>query len=172
MAEEYIESPAARGTRPFPAFLLVLQALLIAVVVGWVLDLYRPAGFNFYTEQMLLAETGLALGIRFLVTSKKHPYLNLLASLAGLGLCLVLAWPAHWRRLAALVATVIVGTLVSLAVELLQVYAPLRVSSLTDVVINAIGTLAGGLIAIVYLELGITLRIPGVVSGRRRRSLM
>jgi hypothetical protein len=61
MAEEYIESPAARGTRPFPALLLALQALLIAVVVGWVLDLYRPAGFNFYTEQMLLAVTGLAL---------------------------------------------------------------------------------------------------------------
>jgi VanZ family protein len=82
------------------------------------------------------------------------------------GLCLVLAWPAQWRRVTALVATVIVGTLLSLAVELLQVYAPARVSSLTDVIINAVGTLAGGLIALIYLELGTTLRIPGVVSGR------
>ena len=92
MAEEYIESPAARGPRPFSKTLFVLQALLIAVVVGWVLDLYRGAGLNLYTEQMLLAVLGLALGICFVVTSKKLHVLNLATGAAGLALCLVLAW--------------------------------------------------------------------------------
>jgi VanZ family protein len=115
-----------------------------------------------------LGERGLPAlleSLHFQRTSRGDLVANLLLYMP-FGLCLVLAWPAHWRRLTALVATVIVGTLLSLAVELLQAYAPLRVTSLTDVIINAIGTLAGGLIAIVYLELGTTLRIPGVVSGR------
>ena len=115
-----------------------------------------------------LGERGLATlleSLRFQPTSRGDLVANLLLYIP-FGLCLVLAWPAHWRRLAALAATVVMGTLLSLAVELLQVYAPSRVSSLTDILINALGTLAGGLIAIVYLELGTTLRIPGVVAGR------
>src|SRR3970282_508616 len=92
MAEEYIDSPAAPAKRLFPGTLFVLQALLITVVVGWVLDLYRRAGLNLYTEQMLLAVLGLAIGICYLVTSKKRHPLNLIAAAVGIGLCLVLAW--------------------------------------------------------------------------------
>ncbi len=103
--------------------------------------------------------------LSFQRTSRGDLVANLLLYMP-FGLCLVLAWPAQWRRLTALAATLIVGTLLSLAVELLQVHASSRVSSLTDVIINAIGTLAGGVIAIVYLELGTTLRIPGVAAGR------
>jgi TRAP transporter 4TM/12TM fusion protein len=91
MAEEYIERPAPSGKRAFSKTLFVLQALLIACVVGWVLDLYRRAGLNLYTEQMLLTVLGLAIGICFGVTSKKHPALNLAVGLAGLALCLYLA---------------------------------------------------------------------------------
>ena len=58
------------------------------------------------------------------------------------------------------------GTMLSCAVEMLQVHAPSRVSSLTDVVLNATGTLAGGLIALAYLEIGSSIRIPGIVPGR------
>lgn len=108
---------------------------------------------------------GLLDSLRFQPTSRGDLAANLLLYMP-FGLCLVLAWPAHWRRLTALAWTLIVGTLLSLAVELLQVYASSRVSSLADVLVNAIGTLAGGLIAIVYLELGTTLRIPGAAAGR------
>jgi len=107
----------------------------------------------------------LLASLRFERTSRGDLVANLLLYMP-LGLCLVLAWPARWRRVAALAWTVFAGTALSVAVELLQVYASSRVSSLTDVVINAIGTLAGSLIAIIYLELGTTLRIPGIAAGR------
>lgn len=107
----------------------------------------------------------LLTGLRFQRTSRGDLVANLLLYMP-LGLCLVLAWPARWRRLTALLWTLLVGTALSMTVELLQVYATSRVSSLTDVVINAIGTLAGGVVAIVYLELGTTLRIPGLAAGR------
>jgi TRAP transporter 4TM/12TM fusion protein len=155
MAEEYIESPAARGTRPFPALLLALQALLIAVVVGWVLDLYRPAGFNFYTEQMLLAVTGLALGICFLVTSKKHHYLNLLAALAGLGLCLVLAW--RYPQLSTeLTSRPLDGVVMSAALALLVLEGTRRMAGFSLVGF----TLAG----VVYAMVGH--HLPGVFAAR------
>jgi len=103
--------------------------------------------------------------LRFQRTSRGDLVANLLLYMP-LGLCLVLAWPARWRRLTALMWTLIAGTALSVTVELLQVYASSRVSSITDIVINAIGTLAGGLVAIGYLELGTTLRIPGLAAGR------
>ncbi|HSC06432.1 MAG TPA: VanZ family protein [Steroidobacteraceae bacterium] len=142
--------------QPIARWLVLATALLI---------LY---GSLFPFQFAALGEHGFAAlltSLRFQPTSRGDLVANLLLYIP-FGLCLVLAWPAQWRRLTALIATLIVGTLLSLAVELLQVYAPARVSSLTDVIINAVGTLAGGLIALVYLELGTTLRIPGVVSGR------
>ena len=87
-----MESPAPQGGRPFPRILFILQALLIAVVVSWVLDLHRKVGLNFYTEQMLLAVLCLAIGICFIVTSEKRHLSNFLAGLAGLALCLAIAW--------------------------------------------------------------------------------
>ena len=142
--------------QPIARWLVVATALLI--LYG---SLF-PFQFAAFGERGFAA---LLTSLRFQPTSRGDLVANLLLYMP-FGLCLVLAWPAQWRRLTALIATVIVGTLLSLAVELLQVYAPARVSSLTDVIINAVGTLAGGLIALVYLELGTTLRIPGVVSGR------
>jgi VanZ family protein len=142
--------------QPIARWLMLATALLI---------LY---GSLFPFQFSALEERGFAAlldSLRFQRTSRGDLVANLLLYMP-FGLCLVLAWPAHWRRLTALAATVMIGTLLSLAVELLQVYAPSRVSSLTDVIINAIGTLAGGAIAIVYLELGTTLRIPGVAAGR------
>lgn len=142
--------------QPIARWLMLATALLI---------LY---GSLFPFQFSALEERGFAAlldSLRFQRTSRGDLVANLLLYMP-FGLCLVLAWPAHWRRLTTLAATVMIGTLLSLAVELLQVYAPSRVSSLTDVIINAIGTLAGGVIAIVYLELGTTLRIPGVAAGR------
>jgi VanZ family protein len=103
--------------------------------------------------------------LRFQRTSRADLVANLLLYMP-LGLCLVLSWPARWSRVAALVWTVVVGSALSTGIELVQFYSTSRVSSLTDVVINTIGTFAGGLAAIVYLELGTTLRIPGIAAGR------
>ncbi len=92
MSEEFIENPQAKGPRPFGRTLFLLQALLVATVVVWVLDLQRSVlKLNLYTEQMLIAVLGLAIAICFLITAKKNLPLNLIASLSGLALCGYLA---------------------------------------------------------------------------------
>lgn len=92
MAEEFIEE-STPGKRPYPRTLFTLQALLVAGVVGWVLDLQRSIlGLNLYTEQLLLAVLGLAIAICFLVTRRMPARWDLAAALAGLALCLYLAW--------------------------------------------------------------------------------
>lgn len=83
-----------------------------------------------------------------------------------LGLCLMLAWPGSWGRLKALLWTIVPGSLLSLTVELLQVYASSRVSSLTDLSLNVAGTAAGALLAMLYVALGSTIRVPGAAAGR------
>ena len=83
-----------------------------------------------------------------------------------LGLCLMLAWPAQWTRFKGLVWAILLGSLLSLCVELLQVHASSRVSSLTDLALNAAGTAIGAFAAIVYLAIGSTIRIPGLAAGR------
>ena len=91
MSEEYIEAPPAPGKRPYSRTIFVLQALLITLVVGWVLDLQRQVfGLNLYSEQMLLAVLGLAIAICFLTTNR-NPILDRSAAALGLGLCLYLA---------------------------------------------------------------------------------
>jgi VanZ family protein len=107
----------------------------------------------------------LLLNLRFQRTSRGDLVANLLLYMP-LGVCLALAWPARWSRFAATLWTVLAGTALSVAIEFAQFYSTTRVSSLTDVAINAIGTLAGGLAAIVYRELGTTLRIPGIAAGK------
>ncbi len=156
MAEEYIESPAAaRGARPFPKTLYFLQALLIIVVVGWVLDLYRQAGLNLYTEQMLLTVLGVALGICFVATSKKSHALNLVAGLAGLALCLVLAW--RYPQLSTeLTSRPLDGVLMSAALALLVLEGTRRMAGFSLVGF----TLAG----VLYAMLGHNL--PGVFAAR------
>ena len=83
-----------------------------------------------------------------------------------LGLCLMLAWSGRRPRWSALVQALLVGTLLSLAVELLQVYLRARVSSLTDIALNALGTFCGASAAIAYGALGTSARIPAFRSIR------
>src|SRR5688500_5220450 len=81
----------------------------------------------------------LVSGLTFQRASRGDLVANLLLYVP-LGLCLTLSWPTHWRRSSALVWSVALGTLLSVLIELLQVHASLRVSSLTDVLFNAAGT--------------------------------
>ena len=80
MAEEFLDRPELLGTprdeplrRPWSRTIVALQALLVACVVAWVLDLQQKVGIALYTEQFLvtvlgLARSGIALA-RFLVGS-------------------------------------------------------------------------------------------------------
>ncbi|MGH8741024.1 MAG: TRAP transporter large permease subunit, partial [Burkholderiales bacterium] len=153
MSEEYIESPAPSGRRPFSKTLFVLQALLIACVVGWVLDLYRDAGLNFYTEQMLLTVLGLAIAVCFLAT--KRYFWDPLAALAGLALCLYLA--VRYPQLSnELTSRPLDGILTSAALALLVLEGTRRMAGFSLVGF----TLAG----VVYAMLGH--HLPGVFAAR------
>jgi VanZ family protein len=80
-----------------------------------------------------------------------------------LGLCLMFAWSGRRWPLA---RTILVGTALSLAVELTQTYLRFRVSSLTDVVLNVISTFGGATAAMAYAALGTSVRIPALASSR------
>jgi TRAP transporter 4TM/12TM fusion protein len=153
MAEEYIEPPPPPGKRRFGATLWVLQAALIAAVVGWVLDLYRAAGLNLYTEQMLLTVLGLAIAICFL-TARRY-FWDPLAAVAGLLLCLVLAW--RYPQLSTeLTSRPLDGILMSAALALLVLEGTRRMAGFSLVGF----TLAGVLYAMVGHHL------PGVFAAR------
>jgi VanZ family protein len=155
-----MHDPLAHGaTRRFqPVARWLTVAALVLILYG---SLF-PFRFDALGESGLFE---LLTGLRFQRTSRADLVANLLLYIP-LGLCLLLSWPPRWRALTRLLWTVMLGTMLSCAVEMLQVHAPSRVSSLTDVVLNATGTLAGGLIALAYLEIGSSIRIPGIVPGR------
>jgi TRAP transporter 4TM/12TM fusion protein len=153
MAEEYIESPAPPGKRPFPKTLFVLQALLIAVVVGWVLDLFRKVGISLYTEQMLLGVLGLAIGVCFLVT--RRYFWDPLAAAAGLVLCLYLAY--RYPQLSTeLTSRPLDGVLMSAALALLVLEGTRRMAGF-----SLVGFTLGG---VVYAMVGH--HLPGVFAAR------
>ena len=156
MSEEFIESPPPAGGRPFARTLFALQALLIAVVVAWVLDLQRSVlKLNLYTEQMLLAVLGLAIAICFLVTAKRHFLYNFLAALAGLAICAYLA--VRYPQLSSeLTSRPLDGILTSAALALLVLEGTRRMAGFSLVGF----TLAG----VVYAMVGH--HLPGVFQAR------
>jgi TRAP transporter 4TM/12TM fusion protein len=72
----------------------VLQALLIACVVGWVLDIPRRAlGLAFYTEQLLAVCMGLALALCFISSGQRKPSrIDLGATIASAGIAAYMAY--------------------------------------------------------------------------------
>ena len=102
--------------------------------------------------------------LTFMPTTRGDIVANLLLYLP-LGLCLMFAFTARRVRWP-LVGTVIIGALLSLAVELTQLYLRFRVSSLTDVALNLISTLCGASAAMAYGALGTSVRIPLLASSR------
>jgi TRAP transporter 4TM/12TM fusion protein len=67
-----------------------LQALLLACIVGWVLDLPRRLlGVSFYTEQLLAVCLGIGLALSFISHRERAPYwLEWLGAAAAVGICL------------------------------------------------------------------------------------
>jgi len=77
-----------------------------------------------------------------------------------LGFCLFLWLSSHMRRSAAIVVTVALGSMLSFAVEVGQVYISRRVPSLTDLTLNALGTLIGATAGMVWDKMGGLMHLP------------
>jgi TRAP transporter 4TM/12TM fusion protein len=163
MAEEFIESPQPPGApaRPWPRTIFVLQALLVACVAGWVLDLPQKAGVALYTEQFLLAVLGLALAICFLIAPASRRidarvrWWDVAAGLFGLALCLVIAW-RYPVLVYELTARPLDGILMAAALAVLVLEGTRRMAGFSLVGF----TLAG----VVYAMLGH--HLPGVFQAR------
>ena len=60
------------------------------------------------------------------------------------------AWPRRWHSVVIFGMTVVCGTGLSGTVQVFQQFAPERVASLTDVVVNATGTTFGAVVGLLY----------------------
>jgi TRAP transporter 4TM/12TM fusion protein len=152
MAEEFIERP--QPARAFARTIFALQALLITLVVGYVLDLHRSLlRLNLYTEQFLLAVLGLAIALCFLSTKRR--FWDPPAAAVGLVLCLYLAW--RYPQLSTeLTSRPLDGIVTSALLALLVLEGTRRMAGFSLVVF----TLAG----VVYAMFGHYL--PGVFQAR------
>ncbi|MGE5128903.1 MAG: TRAP transporter permease [Sphingomonadaceae bacterium] len=156
-------TPAA-GRRPWGRSIFALQALLIALVVGWVLDVPGKLGIALYTEQFLITVIGLAVALAFLSVPARSPragwktrvpWWDALAAAAGLAICLYIAWryPVLVNTLTELPTD---GILMSAALVLLVLEATRRTTGMTLVAITLVG--------VVYAMLGD--HLPGVFQSR------
>ncbi|MGE5539060.1 MAG: TRAP transporter permease [Gemmatimonas sp.] len=74
-----------------------LQAILIAMVIGWVLDVPGNVGVALFTEQFLVASVGFALALTFLLIrsgggrAESVPWYDLAAAAIALAACLYVA---------------------------------------------------------------------------------
>jgi TRAP transporter 4TM/12TM fusion protein len=168
MAEEFIESPELLGTprdkaarRPWSRTVFVLQALLVACVVAWVLDLQQKAGIALYTEQFLLAVLGLALAICFLVAPAsvrfrgRVPWWDVVAAFLGLALCLWIAW-RYPVLVYELTSRPLDGVLMSAGLALLVLEGTRRMAGFSLVGFTIVG--------VAYAMLGH--HLPGVFQAR------
>ena len=78
-----------------------------------------------------------------------------------LGFCLFLWLETRWHRAPSMVFATALGTLLSLSIEIAQVYISARVSSLTDVTLNAAGTLLGVTAGLAWGGLTRLMHLPG-----------
>ena len=78
-----------------------------------------------------------------------------------LGFCLFLWLELRWRRALSMIAATALGTLLSLSIEVAQVYISARVPSLADVALNALGTLLGVTAGLAWGGLTRLMHLPG-----------
>src|SRR5688572_29554127 len=78
-----------------------------------------------------------------------------------LGFCLFLWLELRWRRAVSMIAATVLGTLLSLSIEIAQVYISARVPSLTDLSLNALGTLLGATAGLAWGGLTRLMHLPG-----------
>jgi VanZ family protein len=78
-----------------------------------------------------------------------------------LGFCLFLWLELRWPRATSMIAATVLGTLLSLSIEVAQVYISARVPSFTDVALNALGTLLGVTAGLAWGGLTRLMHLPG-----------
>jgi VanZ family protein len=76
------------------------------------------------------------------------------------GFCLALWLNAYCRRRISVLVATFVGTLLSLCIEVAQAYLSPRVPSLTDLILNAVGTLLGATAGITWRAMGGWMHLP------------
>jgi VanZ family protein len=77
-----------------------------------------------------------------------------------LGFCLFLWLDMHLRRRMSLLLATVLGTLLSLGIEVAQVYLSMRVPSLTDLVLNSAGTVLGATGGLAWRALSRLMHLP------------
>lgn len=143
--------PAARAqVQPIAALLAFGSLCLIVYGSLFPFDFSHDAGDLVHV----------ALGLHFRRTTRGDIVANLLLYFP-LGLGLVPLLRERYGRVAGLTVAVATGLWLSFAIEVLQAYAPSRVSSLTDLLLNGVSTLAGGVAALLLHRFAGTLRITG-----------
>jgi VanZ family protein len=78
-----------------------------------------------------------------------------------LGFCLFLWLALHWQRAPSMIVATVLGTLLSLSIEIAQFYVSSRVPSLTDLSLNALGTLLGAAAGLAWGGLSRLMHLPG-----------
>jgi VanZ family protein len=78
-----------------------------------------------------------------------------------LGFCLFLWLELRWPRAPAMIIATVLGSLLSLTIEVAQVYISTRVPSLADLTLNALGTLLGATAGLAWGGLGRLMHLPG-----------
>lgn len=106
----------------------ILQALLLACVVGWVLDLPRKfLGMSFYTEQLLAVCLGLALALSFINARFKHPVFGWIGAALALIICSYIA--VRYEELTLSIALLPVEGIIGSAILILLVLEATRRSA-------------------------------------------
>lgn len=78
-----------------------------------------------------------------------------------LGFCLFLWLELRWHRATSIVLATVLGSLLSLSIEIAQFYVSTRVPSLTDLTLNALGTLLGATAGLAWGGLSRLMHLPG-----------
>ena len=80
--------PASAASKTVTRTTDILQALLLACVVGWALDLPRRVfGLSFYTEQLLAVCLGLSLALSFINMKFSQAWIGWACAAAAIGIC-------------------------------------------------------------------------------------
>ena len=136
--------------------------LLLAVFVGLIVYVSLfPFRFDPHGPGMLQALPRLTW-----VRAGRTEMLNNVLLYAPVGFCGLLLLAGRLGRVPAIVLTTILGAVLSCSMELLQASVPPRVTSLTDLSLNALGTLAGAVLGWAWDAFGTRMAPQSTARGR------
>jgi glycopeptide antibiotics resistance protein len=136
--------------------------LLLAVVTGLIVyvSLYP---FRFIADGPALVD---ALRSLSWARAGRGDMFNNLLLYVPFGFCVALLLEPRWGRVTGIVVGTLLGAMLSLGLELLQASVAIRVSSLRDLSLNAIGSLIGTVLGTVFHALGSRVSPQGTPRSR------